>query len=56
MLLNSPNNPTLRDHALQGALYGYRAISITGDIRLIYYYVSAEIICLYDIGTHNQVY
>ncbi|ETA01706.1 hypothetical protein CcI156_05935 [Frankia sp. CcI156] len=45
----------LDDHALTGTLAGYRAFSITGDVRVIYLETEAAFIFL-DVGTHNQVY
>ena len=45
----------LRDHQLSGRLKGYRAFSVTGDIRVVYY-IHEEIAYFVDIGTHNQVY
>lgn len=50
-----PSNPILRDHALTGTKKGYRAFSITGDIRVVYE-VRDDIAYFLDIGTHNQVY
>ena len=49
------NYPLLRDHQLTGKLEGYRAFSITGDIRVIYY-IHQNTAYFIDIGTHNQVY
>lgn len=52
----------LQDHPLSGKLQGYRAFSITGDIRAIYYisnetaYLVDREVLLRKIGTHNQVY
>jgi len=51
-----PTNPILKDHRLKGSKNKFRAISITGDIRIIYLQVSKDHIILVDIGTHNQVY
>ena len=51
----SPNNPILKDHLLGGKLSGYRAFSITGDIRVVYH-VHNDTAYFADIGTHNQVY
>lgn len=48
-------NPLLKDHPLSGKLQGFRAFSITGDIRVVYY-VSKNTAYFVDIGTHNQVY
>lgn len=55
MFLKNPNHPLLNNHQLKGKLGQYRAISITGDIRLVYNQ-KADALLLYDIGTHNQVY
>jgi len=53
----NPFNPSLNNHPLRGILDGARAISVTGDIRIIFEeennYQAVRII---DIGTHNQVY
>lgn len=49
------NSPLLKDHGLKGISKGYRAFSVTGDIRVIYY-VKNNIAYFVDIGTHNQVY
>lgn len=46
----------LSDHALVGELQGYRAFSITGDIRVVYQLISETTALMLDIGTHNQVY
>lgn len=50
-----PSDQILRDHALGGKLQGYRAFSITGDVRVIYY-IFENTAYFVDIGTHNQVY
>ncbi len=58
LFVNDRCNPLLGDHALKGTKEGYRAFSITGDIRVIYKVIEAKKMELrfYDIGTHNQVY
>lgn len=56
LLLHEPNNPLLRDHSVSGKKQGLRAFSITGDLRVVYKIENKETICLYDIGSHNQVY
>lgn len=48
-------HPILNNHFLSGKMKGYRAFSITGDIRVIYY-VKDETAYFINIGTHNQVY
>ena len=50
-----PNNQILEDHALGGKMKGFRAFSVTGDVRAVYY-IEDNIAYLADIGTHNQVY
>lgn len=51
----NPANPILKDHALRYDMIGYRAFSITGDIRVVYY-IEKGIAYFVDIGMHNQVY
>jgi YafQ family addiction module toxin component len=55
LFTENPMNEILKDHPLVGKLDGYRAFSITGDIRVIYY-IENNIAYFVDIGTHNQVY
>ena len=55
LFMVDPQNSLLRDHQLSGRLEGYRAFSITGDIRVVYY-VYANIAYFVDVGSHNQVY
>lgn len=53
-LLDS-SHPLLKDHKLVGVKADYRAFSVTGDIRVVYQRVG-DVVILYDIGTHAQVY
>jgi len=53
---NDPDNITLKNHFLSGRLKGYGAFSITGDIRIIYKYLSPDKVSFVDIGRHSQVY
>lgn len=55
LFFDDPSDEVLKDHALSGRLQGYRAFSITGDIRVVYY-IYDETAYFVDIGTHNQVY
>lgn len=55
LFLQDPKDPILKDHGLTGKKKTFRAFSITGDIRVVYK-IEGNIIRLYDIGTHNQVY
>lgn len=51
-----PYNPILNNHALNGKYMGYRSISITGDIRIIYKFLDKNTALFSEIGTHNQLY
>lgn len=53
--LSEPSNSLLNDHKLGGKKSSFRAFSVTGDIRVIYK-LDGEVITLFDIGSHNQVY
>lgn len=55
LFVDDPTNPILKDHELAGKLQGYRAFSITGDVRVVYH-IFEDIAYFVDIGTHNQVY
>lgn len=55
LFIRNPNDLLLKDHGLTGEKYGYRAFSITGDVRVVYKIVE-NTIWFYDIGSHNQVY
>jgi len=55
LFTENPNNQILDDHFLSGKMKGFRAFSITGDIRVVYY-IHDNIAYFVDIGTHNQVY
>lgn len=55
LFVQNHQDPILNDHALSGKMKGYRAFSVTGDIRVVYY-TNNNVAYLVDIGTHNQVY
>lgn len=58
LFLSNPHDSSLKSHKLIGNKEEFRAFSVTGDIRLIYYFESdtGNVLVLYDIGKHNQVY
>jgi len=56
LFLENPKNPVLRDHALSGLLKGRRAFSVTGDLRIVYRFVTPDFVVLLRLGTHNQIY
>lgn len=55
IFMKNPADPQLKDHGLTGKKKAFRSFSITGDIRVVYK-IEGDIIRLYDIGSHNQVY
>ena len=53
----NPRDKTLKNHKLTGKLNNKRAISVTGDIRIIFEQHNNYILVIFlDIGSHNQVY
>lgn len=53
----NPLDPKLRNHHLTGKLNGLRAISVTGDVRIIFQeHNNYVLVVMLDVGTHNQVY
>lgn len=55
LFAQNPSSVLLKDHALSGKLKGYRAFSVTGDVRVVYH-IHNKTAYFVDIGTHNQVY
>lgn len=55
LFLIDSSHPLLKDHQLKGSKIGFRAFSITGDIRVVYY-IKEDCVYFVDVGTHNQVY
>lgn len=56
LFVDDPNLPILRVHPLRGNLVGLRALSVSGDCRIVFKYLTKEKVLLIDIGSHNQVY
>ena len=56
ILKDNPKHPFLKIHPLKGNLYGFYAFSLGGDLRVRFKWINKDIIRLYKIGTHNQVY
>lgn len=56
IFLNDSKNPILNNHALHGKYIGYRSISITGNIRVIYKFLSKDTVIFSEIGTHSKLY
>ena len=51
-----PYNPILSNHALNGKYTGYRSISVTGNIRIIYKFLDKDTVLFSELGTHSELY
>lgn len=52
-----PFGPKLHNHILHGELFPRRAISVTGDVRLLFLeYNQYALVIFIDVGTHAQLY
>lgn len=56
IFMKNPKDPILNTHRLIGAKRNFYSFSVTGDIRIIFYYTNDGKVALIDIGSHNQVY
>jgi addiction module RelE/StbE family toxin len=56
IFLNDSKDPILNNHALHGKYMGYRSISITGNIRVIYRFLDKDTVIFSEIGTHSKLY
>lgn len=53
----NPHEKSFRNHELKGNLLGCRAISVTGDVRIVFKeYDDYVLVVMVDVGTHAQVY
>ena len=55
IFLENRSHPLLNDHELHGEYRGCRSVSITSDIRVIYY-IKNNIAFFTNIGTHSELY
>ena len=52
-----PRHPSLKNHALTGAMKDLRAISVTGNIRIVFQEFDNYIVVIFlSIGGHDKVY
>ena len=51
-----PYNPILNNHALHGKYVGYRSISVTGNLRIVYKFLDKNTVLFVEINTHNNLY
>lgn len=55
--MKDPHDPRLRNHSLKGSMQGLRAVSVTGDVRIVFEeYNNYKTVKFLKIGTHSQVY
>ncbi len=53
----NPSDGFLNNHSLSGKMKGKRALSVGGDLRIIFREQDGYVVVLFlDIGSHNQVY
>ena len=57
LFIENPLDIQLKNHALSGDMQGKRAISVTGDIRIIFEeFEDYTLVIMLDVGSHAQVY
>lgn len=56
LFCKNPHHKILKNHRLKGDLLDFWAFSVGGDLRVIYAWRDKNIIELYKIGSHAQVY
>ena len=57
LFIKDPFHSKLKNHRLKGKLIEFRAISVTGDIRIIFKEKNNyTIIILLNVGPHSKVY
>ena len=54
--VENPQNPTLRNHGLLGNWKGHFSISVTGDVRAIYFVRVEDMVRFVAIGSHSELY
>lgn len=56
IFLKDPYDPILNNHALHGKYVGYRSISVSGDVRVIYKFLDKNTVIFVEMGTHSNLY
>ena len=56
IFLKNPFHPLLHNHPLHGEYAGYRSISITGDLRVLYEPIDEQTAYFITIGRHRNLY
>lgn len=56
LFINDPYHPQLRTHKLRGELKDFYSFSVEYDLRIIFYFASANEVIFENIGNHDEVY
>lgn len=56
LFTQDPFNVLLNNHGLLGEYENKRSLNVTGNYRIMFYYVNKNTIILSDIGTHPELY
>lgn len=56
LFFTEPFHPILNNHPLKGRYTGCRSINITGDLRVIYQYLTEDTVIFTTIDTHSNLY
>ena len=51
-----PFNALLNNHALAGEYKNRRSFNVTGDYRILFYYIDENTVVFSEIGTHPELY
>ena len=49
-------NPSLNVHYLHGKYDGFYSFNVNADFRVIFRYISADLVEIVTIGTHSELY
>jgi addiction module RelE/StbE family toxin len=56
LFLEDAFDPLLNNHALHGKFTGVRSINITGDLRVLYLPLDADVVEFLTVATHAGLY
>ena len=56
LFLREPYHASLETHKLHGKLKHSLAFSLTAHLRVVFSFLSSDVVLLEDIGTHDEVY
>jgi len=56
LFIEDPFNFLLNNHALTGEYKNKRSFNVTGDYRIMFYYLDEATVVFSEIGTHPELY